>query len=212
MSDQVAKKRSIRKRILPAVFRRVRKIGIGIVPFVTVREGEGPTNYENTNAALSFGFLAVDDIDELARLEPGVERDMLCNWFSEGKLCFGVRDGSAIVAKMWCDLNEFNFPPSFRKLAADEAYLFAAYAHPDYRGQNLAPFMREACYATLREMGRDRFYSYTDYYNATARRFKEKLGARNEALRLYIDLFGFMVIRASPLLRSIPTCADNPGG
>ena len=124
----------------------------------------------------------------MVRFESGVERDMLFNWFEEGKLCYGVRDGSEIVAKMWCDLKEFNFPPNFRYLAEDEAYLFAAYTHPDYRGENLAPLMRESCYASLREIGRSKFVSYTDYYNTAARRFKEKLGARDEALRLNVEL------------------------
>ena len=178
------------KRILPAIFWRVRRIGISIDLFLTVREGETPVNFDQTDDALSFGFLTVADIEELVRFEPGSGRDSLLQLFREGKLCYGVRDGSPLVAKMWCDLKEFNFPPNYRKLADDEVYLFAALVHPDYRGQNLAPLMRAACYASLRKMGRTRFYSYTEYFNTAARHFKAKLGARDEALRLHVDLFG----------------------
>ena len=90
---------------------------------------------------------------------------------------------------MWCDLDEFSHPPNYRKLANDEVYLFAAFADPKYRGQGLAPLMRTAGYAALREMGRNKFYSYTDFFNTAARRFKAKLGARDEALRVHLVLF-----------------------
>ena len=50
--------------------------------------------------------------------------------------------------------------------------------------------MRAKGYAALRKMGRSRFYSYTDFLNTPARRFKLKLGARNLALRLHLGLFG----------------------
>lgn len=190
MSLGATRKRSFRKRILPAILRRLRRIGIRIDPFFTVREGETPVNFDQTHDDFSFGFLTAANIDELVRFEPGTERDKLHNWFREGKLCYGVRNASPLVAKMWCDLKEFNFPPNYRKLENDEVYLFAAYVHPDYRGQNLAPLMRTACYASLREMGHTRIYSYTDYFNTAARRFKAKLGARDEALRLHVDLLG----------------------
>jgi RimJ/RimL family protein N-acetyltransferase len=187
---RATRKRSFRKRILPAILRRVRWIGIRIEPFLIVREGETPVNFDQRHNAFSFSVLTAADIEELVRFDPGTERDKLRSWFQEGKLCYGVRNASLLVAKMWCDLKEFNYPPNYRKLAHDEVYLFAARAHPDYRGQNLAPLMRIACYASLRKMGRTRFYSYTDYFNTAARRFKAKLGARDEALRLHIALFG----------------------
>jgi GNAT superfamily N-acetyltransferase len=140
--------------------------------------------------AIRFDFLTAEDIEGLLQLEPRARREELQNWFLENKLCFGARDGSRLVAKMWCDLEAFHYPPNYRILASDEAYLFAAYTDPDYRGRDLAPLMRTACYAALQKMGRNRFYSYTEYFNTAARRFKEKLGARNEALRVHIDLFG----------------------
>jgi hypothetical protein len=50
--------------------------------------------------------------------------------------------------------------------------------------------MRVACCEALHAMGRTRIWSYTEYYNHAARRYKAKLGARDEALRLHLDLFG----------------------
>ena len=91
---------------------------------------------------------------------------------------------------MWCDLDEFYHPTRDEKLERDQAYLLVAYVDPDYRGQGLAPQMRAAGYDALRELGRHRFYSYSRFFNAAARRFKEKLGAREEGLRIHFRWFG----------------------
>jgi len=170
--------------------RRLARTGVRIELFLTVREGETTTNYDQSSADFEFCFLSVEDIGELVQLDPQTGAEELREWFKSGKLCFGARTGEALVAKTWCDLDTFNYPPNYRMLADDEAYLYAASTHPDHRGKNLAPKMRSACYEALRKMGRHRFYSYTDYFNTPARRFKKKLGAREQALRIHIDLFG----------------------
>jgi hypothetical protein len=91
---------------------------------------------------------------------------------------------------MWCDLDAFSYPPNYRKLEPDEVYLFAAVVDRAHRGEGLAPLMRAECYNALRKKGRSRFCSYTDYFNTPARHFKAKLGAREELLRLHVELFG----------------------
>ena len=183
------KKSSLRKRILPALLRRMTWVGVRIDPFITVSEGETAVEIPEPPDSFSFNFLTAANVEDLIRLEPGTEREKLDTWFREGKLCYGVWDNARLIGKMWCDLEEFNYPPNFRKLADDEVYLYAAFTDPEYRGQGLAPMMRAKCYASLQEIGRSRFCSYTDYFNTAARRFKFKLGAREEALRIYLELF-----------------------
>lgn len=168
---------------------RMRQLGIRIEPFLVVREAEESTDVKVKPETFTFGFLDKNDIDELLRLEPGVDRAEIAAWFSAGKRCYGVWDGSRLVAKMWCDLDEFSYPPNFRKLENDEAYMYAAFADPEYRGMSVAPLMRASCYNALQAMGRKKLYSYTDYFNTPARRFKLKLGARDECLRLHLQLF-----------------------
>ncbi len=168
----------------------MRKLGVRIEPFLVVREAEKPVDVPAAPETFRFGYLHANDVDDLLRLEPGADREELITWFSAGKRCYGVWDGSQLIAKMWCDLNEFSYPPNFRKLDNDEAYMYAAFTDPEFRGMSLAPLMRARCYDSLRAMGRNRLYSYTDYFNTPARRFKQKLGARNECLRLHLQLFG----------------------
>lgn len=190
MSTHEPPKLPFRKRIAPGILRRLRRIGLHVEPFLVVCEGDELADLDSSQVDYHFGFLTEADIDELVRLEPKLARDRLREWFREGKLCFGVKDGSRVIAKMWCDTQAFNFPPNFRELAADEVYLYAAHVDPAYRGHDLAPMMRAACCDALKKMGRTKFLSYTDYYNYPARRFKAKLGARDESLRLHVNLFG----------------------
>jgi GNAT superfamily N-acetyltransferase len=188
VSPSKSKRPPVKILIFPAILRRLRKIGIHLEPFFTVREGGQILPTKSSN--FRFDFLAENDFEALVEFSRSEERQVLRSWLDQGKRCFVAWDGSRMIANMWCDFEEFNFPPNYRRLDEDEVYLFAAFAHPDYRGQNLAPQMRNRCYAALRSLGRSRFYSYTDYFNVPARRFKEKLGARNETLRLYVRLFG----------------------
>jgi len=177
-------------RLAGAALWRLSKVGIHIEPFLVVREGAVRSESVATPPDLTCGFIGADAIPELVEFEPGTDAARLEEWFRSGKLCFGVRQGSRIVAKMWCDLNEFNYPPNRHALTEREAYLFNAYADPAYRGQGLAPYMRAACYEALRERGRSVFYSYTRFFNLAARRFKAKLGATDEALRVHVRLGG----------------------
>lgn len=190
MSQAKAKSRHLPARIVQGLFRRLKKIGVTIELFITVREGEDSGATVVIPDQFRPDFLGAENIDELLRLDRTSERQELETWLQKGILCFGVWDQSRLVAKMWCDPNEYNFPPNYRELDADEVYLFAAFSDPGCRGQGLAPLMRSAGYAALRVKGKNRFYSYTDFFNTPARRFKEKLGARNEHLRLHIGLFG----------------------
>ena len=181
--------RKLLPRIAERSFHYLERIGIVIRPFVVVREGIAADKPLPTHPRFVGAFIDEADIPELVR-RGSVNADTCRDRLRRGQLCYAIKDGERIVAKMWCDLGEINFVPMRRTLEPNEAYLYAAFTDPDVRGQNLAPLMREHCYAALRARGRDVFWSYSDYYNAPARRFKEKLGAMEEAVGLYVSFFG----------------------
>lgn len=58
-----------------------------------------------------------------------------------------------------------------------------------FRGNNLAPILRYKNYEILKGMGRDTFYSVTEYFNTASLRFKAKLNARVIFLALYVEIF-----------------------
>lgn len=191
-AERVSGRVSIPRRDWPlrALLALLRRVGVRIQPFITMREGLAPTGLEHQAQLLNVVPITAAAIDDLVRHMPNADGGTLRGWFGDDKICFGLRAGSDLIATMWCDLRQFNYPPNYRLLAADEAYLFAAYIDPRYRGQNLAPLMRVACYEELRKLGRRRFCSYSEYLNTSARRFKAKVGAAEEELRVHFSLFG----------------------
>ena len=189
MMRQKSNRAPFSARIMPAVLRHLKSVGIHLEPFFTVREGEAAAILTNTDG-FRFALVSDREFDALVEFERTENRETLHEWISLGRRCFSVWDGDKLIATMWCDFDTFNFEPNHRMLEDDEVYLYAAYSDPSYRGQSVAPNMRLRCYAALREMGYSRFYSYTDFFNVAARRFKTKLGARNEQLRFHYRLFG----------------------
>jgi ribosomal protein S18 acetylase RimI-like enzyme len=178
------------RRIPKFILFVLKRFGIRIDVFITMREMNDPPDNFELEKRFSMDFLDDTHIDEIQKVEPITNRDEIATWFREGKLCYGVRDGSRLIAKMWCDLEALHYPPAYRLLEPDEAYLYAACVSKECRGGEIVSMMRIACCSRLREMGRTRFVSYTDYFNYPARRFKEKMGSENEMLGLHVVLFG----------------------
>lgn len=176
------------RRIPLFFFYVMRRIGIRILPLLLVREDIKISGMES--GPFHLGFEGPESIDEILPMEPGSSRTEISQWFKEGKLCYGVRDGDRLIGKMWCDTEGYHYPFDDRPLETGGVYLFAAWVLDEYRGQNVAVLMRSRCCEALKELGFTRFYSRTFYFNRPARRFKEKLGCKNESLELHVNLFG----------------------
>ena len=149
-----------------------------------------PADFVPVESEFVFAEITEANIKELVELEPETIAEKHLERFRQGKLCFGLWHGPRLVAKAWCDVDEINSPWGPARLGPGEAYFFWAYSDPAYRGRNLAPALRLACYAELRRRGYSRFFSYSEYFNRPARRFKQKLGAVEQDVRLHVDLFG----------------------
>ena len=179
-------------RYLAGVLRRLHRIGIELHPFFLVREGMVEQSSESIalNPQYQFSQLDENDLPGIHNLRPGMDINRYANMIRRGTLCFGIKDEGKLIAKMWVNLEEYNSALYSQPLQADEAYLFDAFANPDYRGQNLAPYLRLKCYQAAISRGRTRIYSISDFTNTPARKFKQKLGATNQSLMLYVKLFG----------------------
>ena len=138
---------------------------------------------------LDLGFLEIEALGEVLHLEgKNVRLEELRKRIANGHRCFVAKHERSIIAKVWCDLSEFNYPPCRFDLQADEAYFYAMFTEPGNRGKGIAPFLRTKCYEALAEEGKSNFYSYSEYFNTPAKRFKKKLGTRNLALCLHVSL------------------------
>jgi len=174
-------------RVVRRLVNLAARLGVQAELFFVTAEGAAPVGEPiRIDSRYTAGWAGPDDIPELVRVEPGTPAALCAERLRSGLRCFAIKDGTRIVAKMWCEMDECRDPAWRRPLDDDEAYLFNAYTDPSLRGQNLAPAMRQQCYAALRAIGRTRVFSCTDYTNIAARRFKRKLGAVDEALCLWL--------------------------
>lgn len=182
--------------LLHSLLGQLQRIGIAIHPYYLVSEQRIPVSelqlsIEPKLDALTTEFLTPDEIHEVitpleeARAEKGYTAQQR---IEDGCLCFGVKQGSKVIAYTWCDLNVCNHEPLPMSLASSQAYLFDMYTFEECRGKNIAPFMRHRLYSLLAEMGRNEFLSVTDAFNNASRRFKEKLGAYPLKKYLYLRL------------------------
>jgi len=168
--------------------------GIRIQPYFLVRE----QLFENLGKQFETGF----EEFETVFLEPedmcavsasrkwGLTEKHYLKLLEEGKKCFGVKCNSELAAFMWVDLKECNFEGNRFALKQDWAYLYNAWTLEHFRGRRIASYMRYQCYKALNQLGRNKYYSITEYFNTPAAKFKERLGAKNIKLGLAIGLFG----------------------
>lgn len=179
-------------RWVAGINRRLAKVGIHLHPFFITREGletdigsdlELDTRFQMTE-------LSEADLRGIHGLRPDMSIERYGQFLREGKRCFGIWDQEKLIAKMWLNFDDFNSAIYARPLKDDEAYLFDAFSNPVYRGKNLAPILRVRCYAEARRLGRHKIYSITDFSNIPAQKFKAKLKAKHESLRLWARLGG----------------------
>lgn len=190
------------ERLLGSILWRLTRCGIHMSIILMTQENAQGTQTSDLPADLEVSELTPTDIDDLLALQPDVTREQFIAEFDAGRLCFGLRHHGVLVGKVWCDLHAVNEPAIYRPLGPDEAYLFAAYTAPAFRGRNIAPALRTACYRALRARGKTLIWSFSNYHNGAARQFKKKLGAIEGPVQIHVDLFRRWSIRCTLAKRS----------
>ena len=174
-------------------FDAISKIGIRFTPYYVVLEGlfgETIPIFEKGFSEYELGFLGPDDMKDVAAMPGrGIAQETLVQRLEKGQLCYGVKYGGKPVSFNWFDLGEFSFDRHRFPMKDSEAYLFDAHTHMDFRGKQLAPYVRYQSYKELARMGRTRLYSASDYFNTPSIKFKKKLKAKLTELHLLIILF-----------------------
>jgi len=172
--------------VIQRVLGRLRLIGIDIDPFIVFLEGTRAVEHQQVDGEFETCRVGRDDVPLLARLGSGVPIETLRERLAKGHICIALKHEGRVVAYSWADTTEINDEACRTVLGKDEVYLYDAFTNPEYRGRNLAPLMRIRCYEALRALGKNTFYSISDYFNTPAIRFKQKLDA--QFVRLCISL------------------------
>jgi len=190
--------------VLQFLFDRSKSLVL-FVPFYLTKEGLDNQTGAEVNPKIKIDdwglvYLGASDMKQVSET-PGVketEQDLLKR-LEAGCLCLGLKNGSTIVAHMWCNLSMCDSPLLGFPLKQNEAYLTGARTLEEYKGKNIAPYLRYHFYNLLHEMGRTELYSVTEYFNKSAIKFKEKLGARQAGF--YVHLCFLKRYRTVILLR-----------
>ncbi|NSW94567.1 MAG: GNAT family N-acetyltransferase [Bacteroidales bacterium] len=189
--------------VLQSIRNQLAKLGFNVRLYYFVMEGlfdlETPSikgDIEKTE----IGFLTLDDMNIVGKYFRGYPAEEIMEWLDRGKMCLGLRYDKNIVAFMWINFKECTFDIKKIYLKEDECYLSDMYTVESYRGRNFAALLRHKSYKILKEMGRVKIYSITEYFNKSAARYKQKLKAVNLKLILYVSLF--RIIKFSVTLKS----------
>ena len=172
---------------------RLDSIGIIIAPYYWVQEGINDISWaglQNSFEDYTFDFLGIDEIKTIAASKTWKysEKELL-SWVNKGKKCFAAKYKGEISAFMWIDLDECKWQKLNFRLKDNEAYLFDMFTMKSFRGKGIAPYLRYQSYKILKDKGRDKIYSLSDFFNSPSISFKKKLNAKFLKLCLYIDLF-----------------------
>jgi len=167
--------------------------GVKVQPYYLVREqllesirSEFEIGYDD----YKYSFLGPEDMKVISQCRNWNRPPAYyVNLLNRNQKCFGIKYKGQLVAFTWIDLNKCNFLGENFFLNNNEAYFYDAWTLKEYRGKKIASFMRYQCYRALNQMGKDSFFSISEFFNPPAQKFKERLGAKNMKLGIFFELF-----------------------
>lgn len=169
------------------------KVGIEFSPYYLYRDELNRTDIPEIKGIFddySCELLKPEDMKVIGAVNyAGFSEDKLLSLLKAGEICIGLKHNGEIAAFMFVNFIEFKYKSTVIHLKDNEVYLWFGYTMESYRGKNLAPYLRYKSYEILKEMGRDKLYSISDYFNSPAVKFKKKLNTKKLKLILFIQLF-----------------------
>lgn len=169
----------------------VAKIGIDIMPYYWVQEEVIPTETPKLRTDLVFNFrtLSKENLSDVIAEADSITEKKIHQSFADGQECVGLTHDGEIAAYMFVELNDFEIKNRKFNLNTNEAYLLNMFTLPNFRGKNLAPYLRHACYRHLEKKNLTKKYSVSNYFNKSAIKFKKKLNSKPQKLFVNIELF-----------------------
>ncbi len=178
---------------LLGVRNRLARIGLDFMPYYWVIEEAEPITppvlRDNNPKDYEMSYFGSEELNIVHSKISGIGHKNLHQNIKDGQICVGLKKNDDIVAYMFIQTESFTFRGKTFHLSSDEAYLKDMYTFEEYRGKNIAPYLRYKTYLILKEKGINRKYSISEYFNKPTIRFKKKLNSQHLALFLSIRLF-----------------------
>lgn len=167
----------------------LKRIGVEIIPYYWEREYVRPCAQPKIKGNSLEYSIKIFGIEELKIIYPN---RFIENYekLKKGHLWVGIMHNDKIAVHSQVELHGLLIErEKYIEFKENEAYLMGMYTVKQYRGRNLAPYLRYHIYKILKEQGRCNIYSITDYFNQSSLKFKKKLNSEHIKLHLYINLF-----------------------
>lgn len=178
--------------MLYGITNQLSKIGIVITPFYWekeyVKNCKTPV-IDGDVSEYNVRELNSQDLKILSSMDGGFSLHEKLDQLKKGQICMGLLHREKIVAYSWIELSKLKYRKLKLSFNDNESYLGGMYTVQNYRGKNLAAYLRFNIYQFLKEKDRSIIYSISDYYNKPAIKFKAKLNSKHTKLYLYISLF-----------------------
>lgn len=167
------------------------KIGIDIMPYFWVEEEVILTAEPKlrTDEIFNFKRLEKKDLMMVISQADSITENKIHQSFASNQECVGLLHNDQVAAYMFIELNNFEIKKRVFKLKPNEAYLLNMFTLRSFRGRNLAPYLRYACYRYLEERNISVKYSVSNYFNSSAIKFKKKLNSKHLKLYVHVELF-----------------------
>jgi len=181
------------KIFVKTVLERLALKGIKIQPYYLVLEQllqDIDPIFDNGYEEYTCGYLAYEDMEEVSNCRNWCHpAEFYIDRMKSSQKCFGVKYKGSLAAFVWIDVKECNFKGEKFKLKNNEAYFYDQWTVDKYRGKKIASYIRLQCYRALNREGRNVFFSISEVFNKPAIKFKQRLGAKNIKIGIYIELF-----------------------
>jgi len=168
------------------------KIGIDIMPYYWVSEATQtiePPEIRGNDKNFVLSVFGEKEIAFIKNTIIGIEEKDLMADLKNGEICIGLKNNGIIAAYMFIKRQPFTFRNRYFHLKSNESYLHSMYTFEDYRGRNLAPYLRYYSYIHLENEGVDTFLSVSEYFNKSTIKFKKKLKSQPIYLFMSVVLF-----------------------
>lgn len=171
---------------------RLALIGLNINPYYWEHEEVDRCDVpviKNHTSEFVLKPLGLNEVELITNHLPQVEKNKIFKSFEKGQQCMGLENNGEIACYSFIELNDFEYNNKVFKLKSNEAYLLNMWTFHNYRGRNLAPYLRYQVYRYLEKLGVTVKYSISQYFNKSSIKFKKKLNSKHRYLILNIVLF-----------------------
>jgi hypothetical protein len=183
-------------------------LGVTVEPFCLFLEKQAFADLSHLRARFAdyeICLLGSEDMPEIATIpERSISESDYQKRLRKGHVCCGAKHRSEIVAFTWADMKRCDAVLKPFTLKQEEAYLYDAFTRTPYRGKGLAAYLRWWSYGELARRGKLDLYSFSQYFNTPAIRFKRKLNATIICLGLYVCILNRFSLRLFLKKGSVP--------